>query len=260
MEYLDHPWDVNTKSSRRPTPLTYEHLRKYAALDQKYTKISTTVSLQEIQKILEEQSALYMPTEIRFVIAQLLGLYGNKFETIQSDGSGNLNVNIQDIAATATQPVSIADGVDITLGAIADAIVAAGAAGSISAKLRRTTQGLEDLKTHLESRLAGPTVGNSHAVINIATAATHEIIAADATKKHKITTIVLTVAGETNLTFKRATTAMSGAMDFGGTNEPRGMVSNHGIYPLETGVNEAFQITNSAAVQVSGYVIYYTEA
>lgn len=40
-----------------------------------------------------------------------------------------------------------ADGDQATIGAIADAIVAAGATGSISAKLRRATQGLEDLKT-----------------------------------------------------------------------------------------------------------------
>lgn len=43
--------------------------------------------------------------------------------------------------------VTIADGADATEGAIADAIVAAGATGTISAKLRRATQGLEDLKT-----------------------------------------------------------------------------------------------------------------
>lgn len=46
-----------------------------------------------------------------------------------------------------TQATSIADGVNIVEGALADAIVAAGATGSISAKLRKATQGLEDLKT-----------------------------------------------------------------------------------------------------------------
>lgn len=53
------------------------------------------------------------------------------------------------------------------LGANADAIVAAGAVGSISAKLRRATQGLEDLK-------AGITALPSHAVTNIGTFATQE--------------------------------------------------------------------------------------
>lgn len=43
--------------------------------------------------------------------------------------------------------VTVADGADIALGALADAIVAAGATGSVSAKLRRATQGLEDLKS-----------------------------------------------------------------------------------------------------------------
>lgn len=44
---------------------------------------------------------------------------------------------------------TIADGADVAEGAVADAIVAAGAAGTVSAKLRRATQGLEDLKTQI---------------------------------------------------------------------------------------------------------------
>src|SRR5262245_49790936 len=62
---------------------------------------------------------------------------------------------------SGTQPVSAASlplpsgaatettlsAVSTVEGAVADAIVAAGATGSISAKLRRVTQGLEDLKT-----------------------------------------------------------------------------------------------------------------
>lgn len=42
---------------------------------------------------------------------------------------------------------TIADGADVAEGATTDAIVAAGAGGSVSAKLRRISQGLEDLKT-----------------------------------------------------------------------------------------------------------------
>jgi len=52
---------------------------------------------------------------------------------------------------TARTGISLWKGIKNTLydalGAAADAIVAAGAVGSISAKLRRATQGLEDLKT-----------------------------------------------------------------------------------------------------------------
>jgi len=43
-----------------------------------------------------------------------------------------------------------ADGSIIALGALGDPVVAAGAAGSISAKFRRATQGLEDLKTLIQ--------------------------------------------------------------------------------------------------------------
>lgn len=260
MKYLDSPWDVNTRCSRRPTPLTYAHLRKYAALDQRYTKITTQISLTDIQRILDQQHALYMPTEIRFVVAQLLGLYANKFETIESDGSGNLNVNIKDIAAVAALPSSVADGENIVLGALADAIVAAGAAGSISAKLRRISQGIEDLKTGTEAKNAGTSKTMITVAIDDSNGGNVLAITANATKKHKITTIVLTVGGDTDIAFLRAATPLSGPMQYGGTDEPRGMVANHGNYPLETAVNEAFNITSSAAVQVSGYVIYYTEA
>lgn len=42
---------------------------------------------------------------------------------------------------------TIADGADVAEGSTTDAAVAAGAAGTVSAKLRRVTQGLEDLKS-----------------------------------------------------------------------------------------------------------------
>ncbi len=95
--------------------------------------------------------------------------------------------------------------------------------------------------------------------ITFATAATHEVIAAVSGKKVKITNLMLTVAGETNLTFKSNTTALSGALDFGGTDEPRGMVQHFGDSPLETAEGEAFNITSSGAVQLSGYATYFTE-
>ncbi len=100
------------------------------------------------------------------------------------------------------------------------------------------------------------------AAINFSTAADHTIVAADATNKIKIVSMRLTVAGETNLTFKRGTTAVSGAMDFGGTGEPKGMVDGGSVFNpiLETNANEAFIITSSAAVQVSGWVRYFKEA
>lgn len=99
----------------------------------------------------------------------------------------------------------------------------------------------------------------ARAVIDFSTAANHTVAAAVAGQEIHITNLTLTVGGETNLTFKSGTTAMSGAMDFGGTNEPRGISDHLGCCPLKTTAGEAFVITSSAAVQVSGYVTGYYE-
>ena len=54
------------------------------------------------------------------------------------------------VADRQTGPLkTIADGADVTEGAIADAVVAAGAAGTVSAKLRRLTTDLDAVKTAL---------------------------------------------------------------------------------------------------------------
>jgi hypothetical protein len=66
---------------------------------------------------------------------------------ITGDAANGLDVDVTRVSGNVA--VTIADGVDVATGAVADAIVAAGAAGSISAKLRRVTQGLEDLKTSI---------------------------------------------------------------------------------------------------------------
>lgn len=97
------------------------------------------------------------------------------------------------------------------------------------------------------------------AKIDFATAASHTIVAGQAGKKIKITSLIFTVGGETNLTLKSGSTALTGPMDFGGTDEPRGMVCTQGFLPYELAEGEAFVITSSSAVQVSGCVNGYIE-
>lgn len=58
-------------------------------------------------------------------------------------------------------PVTIADGADVAEGAVADAIVAAGATGTVSAKLRRVTQGLEDLKSLIVLAAGSNSIGGT---------------------------------------------------------------------------------------------------
>lgn len=90
----------------------------------------------------------------------------------QSDALTNTQLRAVPVPVTISGggggAVTIADGADVTEGAIADAIVAAGAAGTVSAKLRRTTQGLEDLKTSISLAVSSNVIGH---VINDAGAA-----------------------------------------------------------------------------------------
>lgn len=75
---------------------------------------------------------------------------------IPTDLNVDVNGNIE--AVIATGPVTVADGADVTLGAIGDATVAGGATGTISAKLRRLTTDMTTLLTYvdgLEAALAG---------------------------------------------------------------------------------------------------------
>jgi len=58
---------------------------------------------------------------------------------------------------------TIADGADVAQGAVADATVAAGASGSISAKLRRLTTDLDAVKTSVASSVTAATNATSTA-------------------------------------------------------------------------------------------------
>jgi hypothetical protein len=75
-----------------------------------------------------------------------------------------------------------------------------------------------------------------------------------------IATIVLTVSGETDITFAFGVFGNSGAMDFGGDGEPRGIVIAMGNSPTSCGTG-SFQITSSGAgIHVGGFVSYYRES
>lgn len=99
----------------------------------------------------------------------------------------------------------------------------------------------------------------ARAVIDFNTSGDHTIAAGVAGQEINITNIAFTVGGETNLTWKSGATAISGAMDFGGADEPRGMKDHLGCCPLKTAAGEAFVLHSSIAVQVSGYVTGYYE-
>jgi len=73
-----------------------------------------------------------------------------------------------------------------------------------------------------------------------------------------ISTIVLTVSGECDITFSFGIAGSSGPMNFGGDDEPRGMVIAMGNSPAPCG-GGSFMITASSteAVSIGGFVSYY---
>lgn len=119
-----------------------------------------------------------------------------------------------------------------------------------------TISATEDGALHVSEQAA---ITVKRAVINVTTAANHTIVTAVTGKKIALRAYALTAAGDVDLTWKSGTTAISGAMDFGGTDEPRGISHGLGKYPLETTAGEALVLTSTAAVQVSGYITYTEE-
>lgn len=260
------PYDPATMTSRRPTPEKFAHLRKWIDLDKKYLDITSISDLQNIDVMLEQMGKLYMSNEIFQVVAQLIGKYNDGFVTIEGTADGELKVQI---AAGAAAIGSLAAGTE-EIGSVA-LLAGTEEIGSLAAGTESIgTVGLDAGTEEIGSLGAGSNdIGNVfnagtsqtvlNAVINESTAANNEIITAVSGEKIKIVNIMFTVAAETNITFCSDANAMSGPMDFGGTGEPKGMVHYFGDFPLETVAGEAFKITSSAAVQISGYVTYYTE-
>jgi hypothetical protein len=101
-----------------------------------------------------------------------------------------------------------------------------------------------------------PVEGFEYSIINIATAATHVIVEAIAGRKILISFLTWTVGGEVNITLYEGANPISGAMDFGGASEPRGIVMHPDAGYLELDEGKAFRILLSAAVQVSGFLLY----
>ena len=98
---------------------------------------------------------------------------------------------------------------------------------------------------------------NKVAAINIASIGSNLVVSGVAGKSICITSLAWTVAGEVNITLYGGASAISGPMDFGGSSEPRGMVSNFGFHHIEIPEGQGFSISLSDAVQVSGMVCYH---
>lgn len=215
-------FDPATLTSRRPTPEKFAHLRKWAEPIVRDIRITNITEMTNINQQLEQNAELYVSNIISRVIAQIIGKYGDGFVTIEGTADGKLKVE-----------AAFAAGVTVGLDAGSELIGKVEIAGTS--------------RTVLQADIAVAGAGHT------------EVVALVAGKKIKITNMAFTVDAEANVTFESATTAISGAMDFGGTDEPRGMVQHFGDFPMETVAGEAFQILTVGAGKVNGYVTYFTE-
>lgn len=225
MEYLDRPFEVSTRSGRRPTPLTYEHLRDYPALVKQYLKMSSQTDIINVNELLNLTGNLYVSNEISRVIAQLIGELEPGFITIKGSPGGGLYVSILDGLAPLLTGIILAAGSNLI--------------GSV--KVTGRTQTILSKPFHVN------------------TSPTSMIIPAASGVCHHICSLAFTVAGEVNITFNDEGTGLSGAMDFGASGEPKGMTHSFGLAPLPCAEGKKFEFDLSGAVYVDGVVTYYDE-
>ena len=96
--------------------------------------------------------------------------------------------------------------------------------------------------------------------ININTATTTELKAAVAGHTYTVITVSLTIAAGNNLTWKSASSAISGPMDFGQAGEPHGWQASLWPCGLKCVAGEALNLTTSTTGQVSGFICVLDES
>ncbi len=240
-------FDPGTHTCKSPIPTRFEHLLGSVDKIEQYLTIHSQEDIVNINKLLEQTLNLQISNIISRVIAQVIGEHGDGFITIKGTEDGELHVYTPGI------------------GAVADDIVDAGATGSLSAKLRRATQGLEDLKTMIvlaagsQVQIEGTSRTIEQEVIDKASADNSEVITAVGGKKLCLVNIAFTVSAAADIYLNSNANHMTGEMDFGNTNEPRGFVTNNGDFPLKTVSGEGFFIESTTAARIRGFVTYYEE-
>ena len=225
MEQQYFSFNPGTVTCRTPLPTTFEHVLKFVTKIEQFLTIHNQEDIVNINKLLEQTLNLQISNIISRVIAQVIGEYGDGFVTIKGTEDGQLHVYLA--GSDPTNPI------DVTLLAGTELI------GKVE--------------------IEGTSREVKRAEIWQNTGANVQVIALVATKKICIVNIAFTVDAEADIYLNSDANHMTGAMDFGGTNEPKGFVANHGNFPLKTAVGEAFKIESNTSARIAGYVIYYEE-
>ena len=226
MENEYFSFNPGTHTCRAPIPKRFEHLLGFVDKLERFLTIHNQEDIVNINKLLEQTFNLQVSNIISRVIAQVIGEYGDGFVTIKGTEDGQLHVYLAGSDETLPLHVNIEAGSNLI--------------GKV--QIQGTSQTC--LRAKIDSAAGGD-------ILSISPVGSNKV---------KIVTIVFTVGGPTNIQFFDGGTEITGLMDFGGTDEPRGMVAHHGNFPLCTTGGNAFKINASGTVQVSGYIIYYEEA
>lgn len=188
-----------------------------------------------------------MPRKLALTITSPTGVTA----VVNPDGS-------QDVTVVAMPPITV----DPPVGGATEAKQDAGNASL--ATLAGAVAGSEmqvDVVSMPTTVVNIPTGGGATPItvgINISSIDTHEIVAADATKRIKVLNYKIKAHGANTVTIKHGSTA------FGGPNtmadgEYDGIAGSILGPVLITGVNEALNITTTSTAQLSGHLTYILE-
>lgn len=181
--------------------------------------------------------------------------------------------------AVAASIIAAIKGVLTDIGQTTDAAVAAGAVGSVSAKLRRLSTDLVDTLSRNMAQIGGTAqtgqdwtlllraIANTSRTmqripISVAAAGDTVLIAAVADQRHKIVEVDVQnpVATDNTVIFKDGAVNINGLGWALGEKQGWSFEGDPGRREWVLEVNTAFNINLSAATQISGFVLYYTEA
>lgn len=99
------------------------------------------------------------------------------------------------------------------------------------------------------------------AAVSVSSSGDNSLVAASTGKKTKVLGLVLVASGDVDIIIKSADTRITGgislALDGNGFVLP---MATPGMHWLETAANEALNLNLSAAVQVSGFIVYEQSA
>jgi len=112
--YLDHPFRVTTRTSRRPTPIAFAYLRKTITPSEIHTILHTLNQYTNIEDILNQLTNYYVSNILQFVFSVMVARSNAGFTLLKCTEDGALH----------TAPASsVRDAYEVFTGAGSDAFV-----------------------------------------------------------------------------------------------------------------------------------------